>query len=100
MATSPKAPPPPIDARTFDELIAEARRRIPQYVPEWTDHNVSDPGITLVELFAWLTETMLYQMNQIPEKSFIKFLELVDPRCASTARLPRAGDREKPLSAD
>jgi predicted phage baseplate assembly protein len=78
MATIPKAPE--IDARTFDELIAEARRRIPQYVPEWTDHNVSDPGITLVELFAWLTETMLYQMNQIPEKSLVKFLELVDQR--------------------
>jgi len=41
--------------------------RIPRYAPEWTDFNESDPGVTLVELFAWLTEMMFYEMNKIPD---------------------------------
>jgi hypothetical protein len=53
-------PVPNLDDRTFDRLVDEARRRIPVYAPEWTDHNVHDPGITFLELFAWLTEMQLY----------------------------------------
>jgi predicted phage baseplate assembly protein len=68
---------PLLDTRTFDDLVAEARRRIPRYSPQWTDFNESDPGITLVQLFAWLTELMLYQMNQVPERNYIKFLQLL-----------------------
>ena len=68
---------PLLDTRTFEDLVAEARRRIPRYAPQWTDFNESDPGITLVELFAWLTELMLYQLNQVPERNYIKFLQLL-----------------------
>ena len=66
-----------LDDRRFEELVQEAKRRIPRYTPEWTDLNDSDPGITLVQLFAWLTEMILYRLNKVPEKNFIKFLELV-----------------------
>jgi predicted phage baseplate assembly protein len=69
---------PTLDTRTFEDLVAEARRRIPRYAPQWTDFNESDPGITLVQLFAWLTELMLYQINQMPERNYIKFLQLLD----------------------
>jgi predicted phage baseplate assembly protein len=68
---------PNLDPRTFDEIARELRLRIPRYTPEWTDFNESDPGITLVELFAWLTETILYQLNRVPEQSYIKFLQLL-----------------------
>jgi predicted phage baseplate assembly protein len=68
---------PQLDTRTFEDLVAEARRRIPRYAPQWTDFNESDPGITLVQLFAWLTEMMLYQLNQVPERNYIKFLQLL-----------------------
>ena len=68
---------PLIDTRTFDDLKAEALRRIPRYAPQWTDFNESDPGITLVELFAWLSELLLYQLNQVPERNYIKFLQLL-----------------------
>jgi len=68
---------PNLDTRTFDQLVAEARRRIPRYAPEWTDFNDSDPGMTLVQLFAWLTEMMLYQANRIPERNYITFLQLM-----------------------
>jgi predicted phage baseplate assembly protein len=66
-----------LDDRRFDEIVAEARRRIPGYTPEWTDLNESDPGITLVQLFAWLSEMIIWRLNRVPDKSFIKFLDLL-----------------------
>lgn len=71
---------PNLDTRRFDDLMAEARQRIARWAPEWTDHNASDPGITLVELFAWLTETILYQLNRVPDLTYVKFLELIGLR--------------------
>lgn len=68
---------PVIDDRTFDDIVAEARTRIPRYTPEWTDFNDSDPGITLVQLFAWLSELLIYRMDQVPELNYLKFLELI-----------------------
>ncbi len=68
---------PKLDDRTFQELVDEAKKRIPHYCKEWTDHNLSDPGITLVELFAWVTEIMLYRLNQVPQLHYVKFLEML-----------------------
>ena len=59
---------PDLDSRDFDQLISEARQRITRWTPEWTDHNASDPGIALFELFTWLTETLLHEFNRIPGK--------------------------------
>jgi predicted phage baseplate assembly protein len=69
-----------LDDRTFEQIFRDAKLRIPTYTPEWTDFNESDPGITLLQLFSWLTETMLYQMNRLPELNYIKFLELLGMR--------------------
>lgn len=66
-----------LDDRRFEELFDEARRRIPSYTPEWTDFNESDPGITLLQLFAWLGEMILWRLNRVPEKNYLKFLELI-----------------------
>ena len=73
-------PAPNLDDRTFQDLVDECKRMIPRYCPEWTDHNVSDPGVTLIELFSWLTEQMMYRLNQVPEKNYIKFMELLGLR--------------------
>ncbi len=70
-------PVPNLDDRTFQDLVDEAKRLIPRYCPEWTDHNVSDPGITLIELFAWMVETLLYRLNQVPDLHYIKLMELI-----------------------
>ena len=70
-------PVPYLDDRTFQDLVDEAKRLIPRYCPEWTDHNVSDPGITLIELFAWMVETLLYRLNQVPDLHYIKLMELI-----------------------
>ncbi|MBV8281689.1 MAG: putative baseplate assembly protein, partial [Candidatus Eremiobacteraeota bacterium] len=66
-----------LDDRTFDQLVADAMRRIPAFTPEWTDLNDSDPGVTLVQLFAWLQEMILWRLNQVPDKNFIEFLKLI-----------------------
>src|SRR5947207_2552459 len=70
-------PSPILDDRSFSQLFDELRRRIPVYTPEWTDHNASDPGITLLELFAHLGEALLYRFNQIPETTKLAFLRLL-----------------------
>src|SRR5687768_6683907 len=71
--------PEPIldDLRFQRDLVDEARRRIIRYCPEWTEYNLSDPGITLIELFAWMTEMIVYRLNRVPEKNYIKFMELL-----------------------
>ncbi|NJN18631.1 MAG: hypothetical protein HC822_21435 [Oscillochloris sp.] len=69
--------PPNLDDRDFASLFKEARSRIPRYVPEWTDWNDSDPGITLVQLQTWLADTILYRLNQVPDANYIKFLQLI-----------------------
>jgi predicted phage baseplate assembly protein len=74
------APDRPLDLREFQDIVDEARRLIPRYTPEWTDHNVSDPGITLIELFAWMTEMTLYQLNRVPDTMYERFLDLVGVR--------------------
>jgi predicted phage baseplate assembly protein len=76
------------DLRFQKDLVDEARRRIIRYTPEWTDYNLSDPGITLIELFAWMTELLAYRMNRLPEKNYLRFLELlgVQLQPASSAR--------------
>src|SRR3990172_6138373 len=81
---------PRLDDRAFADLVEEARRRISLYTPEWTDHNLSDPGITLIELFAWMTDIVLYRLNRVPDKHFVKFMELLGMRLheAEPARVP------------
>jgi predicted phage baseplate assembly protein len=78
---------PILDNRSFEQLRDELVRRIPVFAPEWTDHNVSDPGIALLELFAYLGESLLFRFNQIPGATQLAFLRLlgVAPRSAQTA---------------
>jgi hypothetical protein len=78
-------PVPILDDRTFDQLVAEGRSLIPRYTRLWTNHNVADPGIALLELFAFLTETAIFQIDQVPEESIELFVRLV-----GSCRLPGA----------
>ena len=69
-----------LDDRRFQDLVDEAKRLVQQHCPEWTDHNVSDPGVTLIELFAWMSDQLLYRMNRVPDRHYVKFLELLGVR--------------------
>ena len=91
-----------LDDRDFQDLVNEARLRIAQSCPEWTEHNVSDPGITLIELFAWMTEMVIYRLNRIPDKLHVALLGAARhraraadrghaPTCASGSRRRRRG---------
>jgi Baseplate J-like protein len=71
-------PLPNLDDRTYADLVDEARALIPTYDPSWTNHNPSDPGITLIELFAWLTEMLIYRANRVPDLHVITFLKLLN----------------------
>ncbi len=68
---------PQLDDRNFEQLYAEALARIPVHTPEWTNFNDSDPGITVLQLFAFMTENLLYRANRIPEANRRKFLTLL-----------------------
>ncbi|MBQ1034764.1 putative baseplate assembly protein [Micromonospora sp. C81] len=70
-------PVPHLDDRGFLDLVTEARERIRQSCPEWTDLSAHDPGMALVEAFAHLTEVMIYRLNQLPEKAYVSFLNLL-----------------------
>lgn len=70
---------PNLDDRRYEDLVEEARSLIPSYAPEWTDHNESDPGITLIEMFAYLSEMLIYRLNRVTDASRYAFLKLLDP---------------------
>lgn len=69
-----------LDDRRFQDLVSEARLRVTRTCPEWTEHNVSDPGITLIELFAWMTDMLVYRVNRLPDKLHVALLELLGIR--------------------
>ena len=69
--------PPNLDDRRYEDIVAEARRLIPQYCPDWTNLGDADPGMTLVQLFAWMTEMTIYRLNRVPDKTYIHFLNFI-----------------------
>ena len=70
-------PAPNLDDRTFQSLVDDARRLVHRRCPEWSDHNISDPGITLIETFAMMVDQLIYRLNRVPDRNYIKFLELL-----------------------
>ncbi|MCP5106289.1 MAG: hypothetical protein GY950_23080, partial [bacterium] len=68
---------PNLDDIKFEQLVDESRAQINRCAPQWTDHNLHDPGITFIDLFAWLAEMQIYHLNRVTETNYKKFLELV-----------------------
>ena len=67
-----------LDDRSFEDIVNEMLRRIPGHTPEWTNPRMGDPGRTLIDLFAWLADTILYRANLIPERQRLVFLRLLN----------------------
>ncbi|HEX3864900.1 MAG TPA: putative baseplate assembly protein [Stellaceae bacterium] len=83
---------PQLDDLRYDAVVEQLLRRIPVYTPEWTDWNDSDPGVTLIQLFATLAEQVGYRLNQVPEKNYIELLKLLGVRLhAALAAASRIG---------
>jgi predicted phage baseplate assembly protein len=70
-------PAPILDDRRYADIVQDARQLVPRYTPEWTDLNETDPGVTMIELFAWMSDMLLYRLNQVPDLNYVKFLELL-----------------------
>ena len=70
-------PNPSLDDTNFEEILQNAKRKISSFSKDWTNHNESDPGITLVELFSWIADTQMYSLNRITKKHYLKFLNLL-----------------------
>jgi predicted phage baseplate assembly protein len=83
-------PVPNLDDRRFQDLVDDAKRLVARRCPEWTDHNVSDPGVTLIEAFAWMTDQLIYRLNRVPDRQYVTFLDLLGVRLypPTTARAP------------
>ncbi len=83
-------PSPSLDDRRFQDLVDDAKRQVQRTCPEWTDHNISDPGVTLIETFAYMTDQLMYRLNRVPDRLYVKFLDLIGLRMlpASPARVP------------
>jgi hypothetical protein len=91
---------PNLDDRTFADLVAEAHTLIPLHAPEWTNHNESDPGVTLIELFAYLTEIQIYRLNRVTDANLCAFLKLIDgvarePSSQSRGMVTRTSDQKE-----
>ena len=93
---------PQLDDLDYASVEAMLRERIPLVAPEWTDHNDSDPGIAMVQLFAHLAEHLGYRLNRVPEKSYVEFLRLVGVQVAPAvaARTRLALSLSKPANAE
>jgi hypothetical protein len=94
-------PVPQLDDRRWDDLVAEAKAYLKDKTEAWTDFSPSDPGVVLVELFAHLTELMIYRLNRVPEKAYLEYLRLIGlairPPAAAAVELEFQSD--KPATA-
>jgi predicted phage baseplate assembly protein len=70
-------PSPNLDDRRFQQFVDDAKRYVQQRCPEWTDHNVSDPGVTLIEAVAYMADQLVYRLNRVPDKNYLAFLDLL-----------------------
>ncbi|TDE98782.1 putative baseplate assembly protein [Occultella glacieicola] len=70
-------PTPNLDDRRFQDLVDDAKRMVQRHSPEWTDHNVSDPGVTLIETVAFMTDELFYRLNRVPDRLYLTFLDLL-----------------------
>ena len=51
------------------ECLAHLRARIERLPPNWTDAKRGDPGIALLELVAWISESLLYRGGRMPDRA-------------------------------
>ena len=87
---------PNLDDREYEDLVQEALSMIPTYAEKWINHNPSDPGITLIEMFAYLTEMLLYRQNRVTAQNVHSFLKLLNgPQWQPSGTEEEAINRDK-----
>lgn len=95
--------PPRLDDRSYEDLVDELLARIPAHTPEWAPAQTGDPGRTMLELFAWLADTVLYRANLVPERQRLAFLQLLGmplrPARAARGVVALSLDEKSPVTA-
>lgn len=69
---------PNLDDRRYADLVEEARGLLVANAPDLTNHNPSDPVVTIAELFAYFTEILLFRVNNVTDAHRVKFLRLLN----------------------
>jgi hypothetical protein len=92
---------PRLDDRRFDDLVRDGIAHAQEACPTWTDFTAGDPGVTLVEVFAFITDALLYRLNRVPPKLQLALLNLVGvdlqpPSAASVDLVFRRADGADP----
>ncbi|MFI7124739.1 hypothetical protein ACIBQ1_03545 [Nonomuraea sp. NPDC050153] len=82
-------PPLTLDDLTWARMTEAIRARIPSAsLGQWTLHAPVDPGVALLELYAWLLEQRLYLLDQVPDtlvRGVLRLLGITDPAPAVPA---------------
>lgn len=90
---------PPIDTRTASDVTSQVKALIQSYAPAYTGDGtdpvtgelIPDPlGGALIGIFSRLTELIVQRLNQVPDKNFLAFLDLLgaSQRPPQPARVP------------
>lgn len=79
---------PRLDDLSYEQMIQRAVSRIPAMTDQWTDFNNHDPGITVLQAYAWLTDMLNYYLNATGDVHIEKYLKLlgIEPFPAQSAR--------------
>jgi len=89
-------PLPELDDRRWSDLVEESRALIPVLAPEWTDHNASDPGITVIELYAWLAEMDVFRANRVTDAARRRFHQKLSAALSCRRRKRKRHCRQSP----
>ena len=63
--------------KRFDDLVEMGRSRLPSLAPDWTDYNAHDPGITLMDLLAWVAEAQIYSLARTRRDERVAYAALM-----------------------
>jgi len=66
-----------VDGRTSGEIFEQARKMAPHYLPDWDVSNGDDSAVILLKIFSKLFEDIVKRMDEVPEKNFIAFLDML-----------------------
>jgi hypothetical protein len=85
-----KSEPPKIDARKFSDLLKMSKGLVPHYTPEWAASDENDSGVALLNIFCHITENVVNRFNQVPQKNFVAFLDMLGIKLlpAQPSRVP------------
>ncbi len=77
-----------LDDSSYHNIYEKALQRIARQAPWWTHKEITDPGVTLIEMWALLCDMQSFYLDQVQEGHYRKYLKLLgmepdEGECAS-----------------